>query len=288
MKILLSPCLYCANENEYHIEYLQEILEFIEKYIDGCLDIYDDAFYNIEKISAPPFIEYNRYWEYAKVVDLLQKLQIGGELVDILQHGLNFSVLCEKYKIINQNEFQILIDYLYTTSPNNYLLFLGIPNWDVTDNIIHINISDKSLDIKLVRNPLLEESSNYNSYLKTNNSDEIFVNKDLCKQLVKQMNEESKNLSILKGSLYKRYGEIIALRNNFDVYPVQSTYNPDTDYYKRKDGKFIISVDLIHGHFEVFHGSGKKLWFAEYSFDGEKLYAPIGKELREMQQTHKL
>lgn len=120
-------------------------------------------------------------------------------------------------------------------------------------------------------------------------STQIFINKELCLELDKKMKKEAEGIAGTKGSHYKKYGEIIALRNNYVEYKPKNPYNKDTKYYIRRDGKYIISIDLIHGHFEVFHGNCGQLWFAEYNFSGEELYAPSStKELAMMRANHKV
>jgi len=145
--------------------------------------------------------------------------------------------------------------------------------------------------IPIIKNPWTEKSTIFNNCIKANgqNSSLVFPNKELCSQLDKLMKIEAKAISgVLKGTHYKKYAEVIAYRNNYRIFPVSNPFEPNTDYYIRNDNKYILSVDLIHGHFEVFHGSNE-LWFAEYDFAGNELYTPnTQKELDEMRQNHKI
>jgi hypothetical protein len=104
------------------------------------------------------------------------------------------------------------------------------------------------------------------------------------------MKEQAITISGSKGSLYKKYGEIIALRNGFSPYYPKNPFNKDTKYFIRKDEKYILSIDLLHGHFEVFEGNAEKLWIAEYNFSGQKLSSSnmTKKQLEEMRNNHRV
>ena len=297
MKIVFSPCLYCQGNKLYNLFLLEDCLSFICNYLNGHLDIYEEAFYSEDKISSPPIINYNEYYQYTHIVKMLNDLQIDGDFVSIYSKNIKYSIIDNKYKSIDEQEFQIICDYLNQLVADNnidkVLMFIGDRNYENLEQFININFNNSltPTQIPIVKNPWIEKSNIFNSIIKNNieEDDQIFPNRKICVQLDELMKKEAKSIpGTSKGTHYKKYGKIIAYRNNFEDYSINDAFEVNTNYYIRKDGKYIISIDLIHGHFEVFYGDNE-LWFAEYSFSGEKLYAPTNKkDLNEMRQNHKV
>ena len=292
MKILLSPCLYCENKDTFDLNLLGDTLEFIDKYLNVSLDEYTNAFYSEERLTPPLFKDWNKYNEYANVIATLRRLKIDGDIIEIENNDIpyDFDDSCG-YIIINNTELQYIIDYIYQNRRDDYVFFLGEKNSNFNHKSLNFVIKHDDFIFPVVKNPWLEKSDILNKEIKINDKNDslIFKNRELCCRLDELMKNEAKNISgELKGAHYKKYGQIIAYRNCFEDFPLSDPYEVNTDYYKRKDGKYIISIDLIHGHFEVFYGSNE-LWFAEYSFSGEELYAPKKqKELNEMRKNHKV
>ena len=295
MKFLFSPCLYCKNSDTFDLYPLNSVLDFICKYLDGNLDNFTNCFYSDERLQCPPVMDYNQYNLYSSVIKALYKLKIGGNDISVDENTVNYSVTTPNYCNINPVEFQYLVDYLNQCPLQEYILFLGERNWNITNEYLNIDIKSRLFQLPIIKNPLYEKSENYNPYLKNNSKNPIFVNSEVCSFLDKEMK------SIAKGNtdntaLYKKYGEIIALRNRFHKYDITDKYM-NTDYYESYDGKYIIATDLLHGHFELFQGSGKQLWINQYNFSGVEL--PINgkfisknevdsKTLNEMRNTHRV
>lgn len=300
MKAVLSPCLFFPNANTEaekmtHSQHLFKILDFIYQFLDLELDRYSGSPYDRRKWYKPNFEYENLIANLlsAKVFPLLLKMLntkrnlAYGESGLIIDNDKTF--IQNKDFILPQNENSFL-SYLKYLSDNKLsgICFIGLINQSIVGSKI---IIENNCFFDVVKNPWIEKSDNFNSYIKESSrvDSPIFVNKELCVELENLMRDEEKNiLGNLRGSHYKEYARIIAYRNNFEDFQITNPYEPQTDYYKRRDGKYIISVDLIHGRFEVFHGSNE-LWFAEYSFSGEELYAPTNdKELNKMRQNHRL
>ena len=172
----------------------------------------------------------------------------------------------------------------------DYILFVGRTNYGLDSEKLEISVDGNDVLIPIVKDPYTEKSNCFNSFIKKNDSKELLVNADLCIKLDNEMKEKAKGISGSKGALYKKYGEIIALRNDFVEYFPKNPYNKETKYFIRKDEKYILSIDLLHGHYEVFEGKTRKLWIAEYNFSGQRL-TPLDmtrKQLEEMRNTHKV
>lgn len=292
-KIMLSPCLICENENIYDWVSLKDILLFIRDFLDCGLDSIEGSIYHMDSWYAPPAFEINIFNYFTTYIfpilsDLLRKgddYHLEGSVKSTCSDIQN-----SDYVITNSNEVKLLVYYTQHIN-SDYVLFVGKPNYQLKGKNIEISSEKQVLLVPVVKNPYLEENDSFNSFIKKDltESTQIFMNKELCVKLDEKMKAEAKGLYGLKGSHYKKYGEIIALRNNYVEYNPKNPYNKDTKYFIRNDGKYIISIDLLHGHFEVFHGGGEQLWFAAYNFSGEEIYVPSSKkELETMRTNHKV
>lgn len=287
MKILISPCLYTEGETLYNLFPLKNVLSFIHDYLDGHLDRYSEAFYSPERLHCPPVTHTNEMAVYNEIISLLYRLQIGGDKIS-LGSDVVYSVKSTDYVVTNKLEMQIVASYLHSIGERaTVLLFLGERNRSMREDRLQIEINSTHVDIPTVKDPWLEKSSNFNEYLKKLEPEEVFCNRKVCKKLDAAMKNEASQLSGSKGALFKKYGEIIALRNKYKLCRPQDPHTPETDYYLRDDGKYIISVDLLHGHFEVFKATGKKPWINSYNFAGEKIERGSTR-LKEMRNSHKI
>ena len=287
MKILLSPCLYCANEDTFDLTLLDEILNFIVNNLNGVLDEYTNSFYSEKRLYAPPVIEFNKFNTYVNVINNLRRLKINGNIVNVQNSNLIYNIKnMPEFKIINNDEFQYMVDYIYEVKEQDFLLFLGDRNYGIKESLIQIIINAEELSLPIIKNPWLEKSCNFNKYINKSSFDSIFINGDLCERLDKEMKQIAKGNSDNR-TLYKKYGEYVALRNDFVKYNISDPYI-NTDYYIRKDKKYIISVDLLHGHFEVYQGTGKQLWIHQYNFSGKEIPLGEGISIDEMRNSHRV
>ncbi len=300
MKAILSPCLFFPDadteaEKMKHSNHLLKVIEFIHCFLDLDLDKYADSPYDRKRWYVPNF-EYenlNSNLLASKIFPTLVKMLNNPDNLDYGEDGLvvnnDETVIQNIDFILPQNENSFL-RYLKYIKDHNYTgaFFIGLNNQGMVDSKIYIE-DDYAFDV--IKKPWLEKQPIFNNHIKKNieKSPIVFPNRKLCIELEKLMFDEAGKISgNLKGAHFKKYAEVIAPRNNFEKLNISDPYEANTDYYKRKDGKYIISVDLIHGHFEVFYGSNE-LWFAEYSFSGEELYAPTSqKELDKMRQKHRV
>lgn len=296
MKVILSPCLYMKGTQDFCLFSLTETLMFIYDNLIGGLDDYEKAFYNQNRFYQPPVTHYNDSYLYQKTFDLIRKLVMRGEIIadgDFLE--IIYSIFEKDYSIVDDSEFQIMCNYLnYLFSKNklnDVIMFTGEKNKQLSTSKINIKLNDEVVSIPVVKDVWEEETDIFNLYINPNsiNIKEIFPNKNLLNELYlkfKRLEQdiEEKN----KPSFYKHYGNIFALRNNYKKYHIDKPYVPETNYYRRYDEKYIISIDLLHGTFEVFNGNDE-LWIAEYKFSGDVFYeAKSKKELNELRQKHKV
>lgn len=291
-KIMLSPCVVCENEEIYDWMLLNDTLDFINSYLECGLDSVEGSIFHQDSWYTPPAFALNMYSFFTtsifpKLVELLRKGDTYS-LSDLNEIDTYF-IKNFDFKITNLKEMELLIRY--TASINKeYILFIGRANYGLDSETLEISVDGNDILIPIVKDPYTEKSNCFNSLIKKGNNKELFVNADLCFSLDKEMKEKAKDISGSKGALYKKYGEIIALRNDFVEYFPKNPYNKETKYFIRKDEKYILSIDLLHGHYEVFEGKSRKLWIAEYNFSGQRL-TPLDmtrKQLEEMRNTHKV
>lgn len=291
-KIMLSPCMVCENEEIYDWMLLNDTLDFINKYLDCGLDSIESSIFHEYSWYMPPAFTLNMYSFFTtnifpKLLDLLRKGD-AYSLSDLKKSG-TYYIKNSDFRVTNQKEMELLIRYTANIN-KDYVLFVGKSNYGLRSDTLDLSVDGNDLLIPVVKEPYTEKSNCFNSFIKENGSEEIFVNSDLCVKLDQEMKEQAITISGPKGSLYKKYGEIIALRNGFSEYHPKNPYNKDTKYFIRKDGKYILSIDLLHGHFEVYEGNAGKLWIAEYNFSGKRLSSSnmTKKQLEEMRNNHKV
>ncbi len=288
MKLILSPCLYSEEINTFNLFPLESVLEFITKYLSITLDDYDDAFYNESRLLCPPITEFNKFSAYSNVINMLRLLKIGGNNIHVNNKNSSYCIINPSYLVSNPNEFQNVVDYINEIKTNDLLLFLGENNYQLISESLEITINKVTYMIPIVKNPWTEKSKNFNNIISSDkDSEEVFVNKDLCVELDKEMKRKIDS-STRNGTIYKEYGRIIAYRNNYEVYKPKNPYEKNTDYFIRRDKKYIISTDLLHGHFEVFQGKGKNNWLSQYNFSGDLIPLSPETSIKEMRQTHKV
>lgn len=287
-KIALSPCLICKNETLYNWTKLYDVLSFVSLYLDCSLDTYEGSFYHENNWLQPPACEMQIFsYVASNILPLLIELSQKGKSYKIDEELLtDYTTIPSDFVVTNHSEFKLLQSYLLNIN-SDCILFLGESNLNFSEDCLTIKSEGKEkVIIPVIKETYTDKTGHFDNCLFPQNSNEIFTNAVVCKDLDKEMKIKAKGVT--NSTLFKKYAKCIALRNKFNPYIFPDPYI-DTDYYIRDDKKYIISTDLLHGTFEVFYGSGEQLWFAEYSFSGEELYAPkTNKELNKMRQTHKV
>ena len=291
-KIMFSPCMVCNIDEMYDWVLLYETLDFIDKYLECGLDSIETSIFHRNSWYAPPAFNLSMYNVFTtnifpKLDNLLRK---GNEysLSDLSSKGTS-SLQNSDYVVTNPQEIELIKAYTECIN-QNYVLFIGKPNYGLKGKTLNIKTDNGVVSIPVVKDPYIEKTTAYNSFIKTSLSTGPFPNSEMCAKLDEEMHDEAKNIVGLKGSLYKQYGEIIALRNGFCEYHPKNPYNKDTKYFISSDKKYVISIDLLHGLFEVFDGNSSKQWIAEYNFSGKLLSSNhmSQKELAEMRKNHKV
>lgn len=294
MKVIFSPALYCRSNELFDLYLLNDTLDFIVKYLDGSLDDYEDAFYNNNRLFLPPVMNnVTEMMQYTAIITNLYKLKQNGKNINIVRHDNSYKIYDSDFQVVNDTEFQKIIDYLQYLFSNNQsndiLMFTDKVNDSYHNKSLKIEINNIPYNIPIVGDPMLDESGNFNSYINLKTSDEykIFKCRGMCTKLVEKM--EKNHSSGGNSSLFKRYGKIIALRNLFDFYSPNNPFEKNTHYFISHDKQYIISIDLKHGHFEIFDNTNGKQWIAKYKFSGEVISEPTDyKKLKAQRTNHKV
>lgn len=289
-RIIFSPCLLYENENFFDWANLEKTLPFINKYLDCALDTYEESFFHISSWYSKPKCDITMMNYFSqKILPILCDLSNKGTTYTFKNIvKLEETYVDPNFSITNKCEFQLLLTYLYNSN-KKCLLFVGKSNYEFKLSFLNVkfNISEKTCNVPIVKDPWFDMTGNFDNCIVQHKNNSILPNSFLCTQLDSKMKDEAKTICGIKGSLYKKYGKVIALRNYFKEYKPKHPFEKDTDYYISIDNKYIISVDLLHGHFEVFNATGKQLWIKQINFSGVEI--PLeGKTLSEMQATHKV
>ena len=291
-KIMLSPCMICDNNKMYNWMYLSNILDFICQYLDCGLDTIAGSFYHEDSWYTPPVCDVNMHALFTTdiIPKLLKLLKKGtAYTLDDIENICDYQILNSDFIVTDEKQMDLVLKYTLHVN-KDYILFVGKDNYGMNSDNLEISINGNNFIIPVVKDPYTEKSGHFDTFIKDNQNKDVFCNSDLCVQLDREMKDLVKRSNGVNSSLYKKYGEIIAKRNGYKKYTPQNPFYEDTKYFIRHDGKYIISIDLLHGHFEVFEGNSKQQWIGEYNFSGKKI-SPLNatkKQLNAMRNTHKI
>lgn len=273
-KLIISPCLYIKDNKISNLAELYELLDFVDKYLDIGLDSIKQSILcedNWFKIPPYDITMYNFF--IIKIIPLLRRLwDKGGVPLDV--NIIENCRIQEDYYVTDEYEFKLMLSYIFEQEAS-YLLGLGTLNNHIKNELIceQLNPVKTIKSVPVVSNVWLDETGNYDDYISKAiaQEDEVFVNKVICSKFKQYVNEKVQGLSSNeKPTIYKYYGKIIAKRNNFIQFNPSDSHK-DTIYFRRYDGKYIISVDTMHGTFEVFNSSLKTSKHAEYDFNCKQI-----------------
>lgn len=272
-QIIFSPCLLYENENFFDWQNLYDTLKFIYDFLDCKLVTYKGSFFHIESWYTKPKCDVNMMNYFSQhILPYLQKLSEDGEIFSLTENliPLNEVLIDSDFKVTNKEEFELILSYLYFYNIN-CLMFVGLPNYNYLNTKLCINYinANENRHLLLIKNPWLDETGYFNSIIKKEviNFNNIFPCKELCTKI--GLNKlETGNIS-----QYKKYGEIIALRNKYYKLPYSDRQYKNVPYYMRYDGKYIICLDTLHCTYEVFKRTGSKYedYQGEYNFSCEKI-----------------
>lgn len=289
MKLILSPCIICASNGIYSLSNLFDVLTFITNYLNVEFDTYNGSYYNENSWYSPPAYMQTTYLYFTtQILPLLQSLLITGETIALNEENIEYESIDSEFKITDEEQFHLLIKYVSTLNANEpIVMFVGEDNYEYNVNYVQFRLKqhDALLNIPIVKDPYIDESGNFNQSIRENiSTNKIFMNDVLCKKFPEIVKKVTLGMgSGDKPNIYKKYGEIVAKRNNFIDFKVKNPYK-NTNYYIRKDNKYIISVDLTHGTFEVFiNGKKKPDFINEYDLSGTPL-----KTKNSNPETHKV
>ena len=266
---LLSPCILKDSNGEFvesmdNLQHYAKLLGFAIKWLDLKLLIHEKSFYNHLWEYSPPLsdLTLSSYFA-ANITSKFQSLVADGQVIYDEEEASSFE--SKQYICVDQQECDLIACCLGKVPEGEALMFVGLKNSDVT-NPTGIKFNSKEHTINLIYDPYKTESTILDSSLKIFASTKscIFPYAEICDCFIqKAENEKSK-------SAYQLYGDIIAKRNGFSKMPYDAKrYKQDAPCYISRNGNFFISLDDLHGTFEVFDATTKKASFiGEYKFDG--------------------
>ena len=265
----LSPCLIKTDEEKFNItmealKNYHSILEFSKKWLLLKLLIHQKSIYlNINAYEPPLELQTLASFFQTNILSLWCDLLSDAYIVYDEEY-YNFEIPND-YNCVDKPEWNLLCNCLKTLADREILIFVCNSN-NITESYISVNEEYK---LHTVSNPLVEETEIFNDYLNYPEStvETIFPCVDICRVFVDKAQEEK------NASAYKKYGDIIAKRNGFIKLPYDHRrYKPNAPAYKSKNEEFFISLDEMHGTFEVFAAKNhSEPFIAEYGFDGKKL-----------------
>lgn len=280
-KIIISPCLFLKDGDLKNLGDLENTLDFINKYLNIEWDMINLSALDEDNWANLPTNKPQLYnYFFKSITTLLRNVNKRKIKYCVPNDNVNF-VIDESFYISDNNELLHIVKYIRDTN-DKIIVFVGHDNYNIPD-ILNIEINNVPYNLPVVKDPWLDKSGNFDKYIIPQHYDRYFTNGILCTQLDKEMQSQA-DKSSENQTLYKDYGKIIAYRNGFIDYDVKDPYDEDTDYYKNK--KCSISVDILHGHFEVFQNGGKELWIHQYNFSGDEIPYSQEKTLKEMQNSH--
>lgn len=272
MKVFLDPSLFCFTDNSNYYEYLKEVTDFIDKYLD--VNYLPSKEFSLQIIEATKIRGKSKTQNYAKIF-LLKKIisKINPEKLEM--NSTKSCILPSTFQVSNidvidslQNSILSLVSYfcngvLFFLAPKNFL------NQPYTSGYL-ICISDIYREEKSYLSILIKEKKfiKENSFKKPTITDPL-PNGDICKGY-EELRKKTLNKGLSQQQLRAKWKDIspdVAYRNFYKEDPDVTRLNPKRDIFSNKDKDAIyLSTDLCHGCFEVCNKRGKHQ--GEFSFDG--------------------
>ena len=262
MTVLLSPCLFLKDGQIQNLAQLCNVLSFTDNYLDAEVDVPIDSVLSEDKWFSFPTYQLSVFNQFSTmIVPLLSRI---SKMVPT-KNAVKTTSLCKLqdslYICTDEQEMEYLFRYLSDRKDvTDLLLFVGNINFQIGDELA-LTIDGDLHKLPIVKDPWLDETGHFDTCISENVKDytEPFPCKCLCTVLGEQ------TIEIGNKSLYHKYGGIIAKRNGFSKCSYTSQQYKNVPYYIRDDKKFSISIDDLHGTFEVFvrtHGDS-------YDYKGE-------------------
>lgn len=266
---LLSPCILKDSNGEFvesmdNLQYYAKLLGFAIKWLDLKLLIHEKSFYNQLWEYSPPLSDLTLSSYFAtNITSKFQSLVADGQVIYDEEETCSFE--SKQYICVDQHECDLIACCLGKVPEGEALMFVGLKNSDVTIPT-EIKFNSKEHTINLIYDPYKTESTILDSSLKIFASSKscIFPYAEICDFFIKKAETEKSK------SAYQLYGDIIAKRNGYSKMPYDAKrYKQDAPCYISRNRNFFISLDDLHGTFEVFDATTKKAsYIGEYSFDG--------------------
>lgn len=238
--------------------YLQEKLRPILDYFNVSVIIPNNTLLNEESwFKVPPYSKNVFDYFVCHIIPLLRRCISQSVDSNDIQYTLS-----SNFTVVNDNDFNQIVKLITEKSGECYLLVNENINRN-GDNVL-VTISDRIIEIPLLRDVFKDELVSLSTQTKIDfsNKDVPFPNKDLCLYFAEK---SGKNSTVAD---FKYYSHFILLRNGYDKISYKSDNYKNTSSYKRRDGKFLVSLDCRHNTFEVFHCDKQKEFYGEYTTTG--------------------
>lgn len=264
-----------TNETLYHY---YNLLSFADKWLDLKLLIHECSYYKQLSGYMPPLNNQSlASFFVTNIVPIFKSIICKGDV--IYDNPSNIHFPNTHFNCVDQCEFDLMALCLKVANDNEALLFVGTPNSHMigsNDTIIDGN----HFKLCVLMNPIKDETSTLDTLIKIPESREecIFPCAEICDFFVEEARKKGD-----KGA-YRHYGDIIARRNGFTKNQYNPNhYKPDKPSYISRNKYYYISLDDLHGTFEVFKAKNKNTdYIGEYGFDGKLITAKRSKS-----ETHK-
>lgn len=275
MKILLDPCLLWFKEHPEtndNFNYLRDVVNFIEKYLNAKYFSSNEFFSILSKILKEPFGDY-RETKQAKV-DIIQKIWKNTDLEEIVNLDEECSSTYYDELMCSNSDYNDFfwksINYMIRSS-SNCSVFLSLHNHSLT--------TERIANVHYVKHIFLETNS-YLGELFSNGGDIIsknFIqatkenplpNGELCKRY-SQIREKQIQQGEGDISFFLELGREVALRNGYikDDYLTRINNGAIREIFRTKrKHTWYLSIDVEHGAIEVCDERGKHI--DEYSYEG--------------------
>lgn len=281
---VLSPCLLKNEDGEFNksidaLNNYYKILCFANEWLTLKLLIHENSLFNNLFGYMPPLEEQTlASFFQANIMPQWKTLIESSDIIFQFNDNDKIGIIDNKYKCVDETECNLIYLCLEYTKDTDVLMFVG----EINSNESKVSIASANHNhfLHIVSNPFMEETDIFDNYLNCAESceDMLFPCIDICREFVCLAYEKKERSS------YVRYGDIIARRNGFKKLPYNANhYKEKVPSYRSCNGKFYISLDELHGTFEVFDATKRNApYIGEYSFNGEHV-----KNKTSTAETHK-
>ena len=269
---VLSPCIVKDINGDFvdemeTLDNYNRLLGFAGRWLSLRFLIHERSLYKQLWAYLPPLCDQSLAGFFASnIMPKFQSLISDGDVV--WEEPCENAFKSEGYICVDQDECDLIACCIEQAAASDILMFVGLINSSVKSPII-IEINNNPVTLNLLNDPYKCEEDFLNKIIEMKDSNKmcIFPCAEICEYFIEKAKNEKTTAS------YQLCADVIAKRNGYSKLAYDARrYKPDVPCYISRNKDYYVSLDFLHGTFEVFDARNAS-YIGEYGFDGKLITA---------------